>query len=589
MTSTRLALTLTWLTCGLALGCLGGARPEKAVGSALWLTPESGALEVAAQNRLAAQGLKEIYLDAAELDWSGDLRLRRIERAALPRRTPTTLVVHGLWLPQDHPPDGLATSLVSELTALRIEAEQSGILVVGFHFNVEPGENAESLGRTLGRLRTLLGKNVFVSARLGRKALEGPGAQAIADSVDYVVAMIYGQRPGEAEDPTAWDLQAVEKSFRQLEALRRPYFTGAITLGTASWRGRGGEAKGMTTAISLGELIQTRNLELKPGFSLLGIDRQVWEFVARGPAHVGDWTLATGDSIRVVRTATPFLEEFRRRVGAWESTHRLGDVFYRLRRESERLSLSVDNLAEVLAPDAAAPVLELAVEKLSSTERRWLVRLELANRSPESTDLALFRQQFRAATGRRRDDRTGRLGRVPAHRAPGRRREGHHAGISRGQHGAVLPAVAGGESLGGDRNRRAQADRADSCLDDFRELSARRWADPDDRAARVAVREALSAAGKAGARPRGWAVRGAAPRTGRGAAAPERARSCWWEWGSSPGGGSTFRRTSFCMPSVAGLREARSRDSRSIPMYGAAWLAELFPFRQLRAAPMPGV
>ena len=110
--------------------------------------------------------------------------------------------------------------------------------------------------------------------------------------------------------------------------------------------------------------------ELKPGFSLQGIDRQVWEFVARGPARAGPWNLATGDSIRVVRTATPFLEEFRRRLGAWESTHRLGDVLYRLRRDEERLSLSVDNLAEVLAPDAAAPILDLTLERVSASAGR---------------------------------------------------------------------------------------------------------------------------------------------------------------------------------------------------------------------------
>ena len=288
----------------------------------------------------------------------------------------------------------LGTALLSALGTLRVAAEQRGLVVQGFHFNVEPGEDAESLGQTLGHLRSLLGKDYFVSARLGRKDLEGPGAKAIAGGVDFVVSMIYGQKPGEPEDSTAWDLEAVEQSFRRLEALRRPYFTGAITLGTATWRGKRGEVKDTTTELSLGELIRARNLELKPGFSLLGIDRQVWEFVARGPAKVGQWNLAPGELIRVVRTATPFLEEYRRRVGAWESPHRRGDVFFRLRRATERLSLSVDNLADVLAPDAAAPVLDLSVERVASDDRRWLVRLVLANHSTESTDLAYFDSNF---------------------------------------------------------------------------------------------------------------------------------------------------------------------------------------------------
>ena len=397
MSSVRVAAPLLVLIAGLAGlagGCLGGARPEKAGGSALWLTRDSGELTAAAQNRLAALGLKEIYLDAAELDWSGTVHLRRIKAPAIPRRTPTTLVVSGLWLPGDRPPEAMATALRSELSALRIEAEQVGLLVTGFHFAVEPGESAESLGRTLARLRASLGSNTFLSASLGRKALEGPGAQAIADGVDFVVSLLYGQRPGEAEDPTAWDLEAVEENFRRLEALERPYFAGAVTLGTATWRGRDGRSKGFSTMLSLGELIGARNLELRPGFSLLGIDRQVWEFVARGPARAGEWNLPPGDSIRVVRSATPFMEEFRRRVGAWESTHRLGEVFYRLPREGERLSLSVDNLVDVLAPSAAAPVLDLTLERVAASDRRWLVRVNLANRSSESTDLAYFDSNF---------------------------------------------------------------------------------------------------------------------------------------------------------------------------------------------------
>lgn len=394
MTSQR-SVFLTFLVFGgLFAGCFGGSRPQKQPDSALWLTADSGEFGAEAQSRLAALGLKEVFLDAAELEWAGNPRLRRLAAPTIPRRTPATLVVSGRWLPGDRPPDGLATALLSELSALRVEAEQRGLVVVGYHFEVEAGDYAESLAKTLGRLRTLLGSNYFVSAGFGRKALAGPQAKTIADGVDFVVGMIYGQRPGEAEDPTAWDLVSVEESFRRLEGLKRPYFTGAVTLGTAALRGLDGETRAVSTALSLRDLIQARNLELKPGFSLQGIDRQVWEFVARGPAHAGPWDLAPGESIRVVRTATPFLEEFRRRLGAWESTHRLGDVLYRLRRDDERLSLSVDNLADVLAPNAAAPVLDLSLEKVSASANRWIVKVRLANRSSESTDLAYFDSNF---------------------------------------------------------------------------------------------------------------------------------------------------------------------------------------------------
>lgn len=394
MTSPRLACLTLLLLCGLTAGCFGGARPQKAAGSVLWLTADSGELDAAAQSRLAALGLKEIFLDAAEIEWRGNPHLRPIAAPPVPRGTRTTLVVSGRWSPGDRPPDGLATALVSELSSLRVAAEQRGLAVVGYHFEVEAGEHAESLGKTLGRLRTLLGSSYFVSAGFGRKALAAPEARTIAAGVDFVVGTIYGQRPGESEDPAAWDLEAVEESFHRLEALERPYFTGAVTLGTAALRGRQGETREISTALSLGELIRARNLELKPGFSLQGIDRQVWEFAARGPARAGPWTLAPGESIRVVRTATPFLEEFRRRLGAWESARRLGDALYRLRRDDERLSLSVDNLADVLAPDAAAPALDLALERVSTSGGRWVVRVRLANRSSESTDLAFFDSNY---------------------------------------------------------------------------------------------------------------------------------------------------------------------------------------------------
>jgi len=393
MNSTRAATSLL-LSCCLALGCFGGSRPDKAPGSALWLTRDSGPFDAAAQSRLAALGLKEVYVDAAAIEWQGNPHLRAIEAPAISRGTSTTLVIRGFWSPGDRPPDGLATALVSELSTLRVAAEQRGLRVVGYHFEVEPGEHAESLGKTLGRLRTLLGGGYFVSAGIGRKALALPETQQIADGVDFVVSLIYGQRPGESEDPSAWDLQAVEESFRRLEALGRPYLTGAVTIGAATWRGKGGETREVSTSLSLGELIRARGLELKPGFSLQGIDRQVWEFVTRGAVAVGPWNLSAGDSIRVVRTATPYLEEFRRRLGAWESTRRLGDVLYRLRRDEERLSLSVDNLADVLAPDAAAPVLDLTLERVSAAAGRWVVRVQLTNRSSESTDLAFFDSNF---------------------------------------------------------------------------------------------------------------------------------------------------------------------------------------------------
>lgn len=377
-----------------ALGCFGGSTEPKPSGSALWLASDSGELVAEDQARFAGLGLKEVFLDAGDLVWDEALSIRRRELPTVPKRTPSTLAVHGLWLPGEREPLDLAKVLLAELLALRIEAEQSDILVIGYHFTVEPGERGEHFAKTLAALHRKLDGKAFLSLSFDRRQLDGPDAKLIASAVDFVVCFLYGQYPGEAEDPTAWDLQAVEGNFRKLEALGRPYLTGAITLGTAYLHDRTGKPRSRTTLLSLGELVNGRQLELKPGFTLEGIDRQVFEFVAQGPTTIGEWRLDRGESIRIVRTATPLMEEFRRRVGAWESPMRLGEVYYRLPRAGERLSLSAENLATVLGPENSRPELDLSIARAMDSGERWIVSVRLENRGGESSDLAFFDNNF---------------------------------------------------------------------------------------------------------------------------------------------------------------------------------------------------
>jgi hypothetical protein len=380
----------------LAGACFGGPSEPKRPGSALWLAAESGELASADQVRLAAVGLTEVFLEAATLSWGADavptLEQRRLPR--VPRRTPTTLVVSGPWLPGEREPSDVADRLHSALLARRIEAEQSDLLVVGYHLEVDPAERGEHYAKTLASLRRRLDGKAFLSIGIDRRALESEWARAAAESCDFVASFLYGQRPSEPEDPDAWDLEAVEGTFRKLEALRRPYFTGAIILGTASLRARGRAETATTTELGLGELVNSRRLELRPGFSLQGIDRQVFEFAALEPTSVGEWRLERGDVVRVVKTATPLVEEFRRRVGAWESPLRLGDLYYRLPRADERLSLSARNLETVLGPASSEPELALAVERSLATKDRWVLRVRLENRSEESSDLSFFDNNY---------------------------------------------------------------------------------------------------------------------------------------------------------------------------------------------------
>lgn len=378
----------------VCVACLGRSLEPKARGSSLWLASDSGELTAAHQSKLAGLGLREVFLDAGDLEWNGAPAIRRRALPNVPRRTTSTLVVYGQWLPGERKPAEVGKLLLAELLALRIEAEQAGVLVSGYHFEVDPGERGEAYARSLATVRRALAGSAFLSVGLSRRQLDLPQAKAIAAAADFVVSFLYGQRPAEAEDPTAWDLESVEQNFRKLEALDRPYLTGAVTLGSAQHRERGGSRKASTTVLSLGEVVRNPALELKPGFSLQGVDRQVWEFVAQKRARVGEWTLERGESVRVVRTATPLMEEFRRRVGAWESERHLGEIYYRLPRPGERLSLSVENLAAVLGPESSALELTLSLTRSIASRQTWIVTARLENRSTESSDLAYFENNY---------------------------------------------------------------------------------------------------------------------------------------------------------------------------------------------------
>jgi hypothetical protein len=373
-------------------GCFGADAPRKGRLSALWLAPRSAAVDAGTLARLEALGLSELFVEAAALEWSGAeprFVIGRLTPAA--RRLPVTLVVTGDWPAAELRPPHVSDRLHGEVDRLRIAAERAGLLAVGIHFDVAaPADRLESYGETLTRLRKSLEGRLFLSADVERQQLGDSRLAAVARGVDFLVCFLYGQRSGEREDPSAWDLQSVEGNVQLLERLARPYLLGAVTLGTATLRGRDGLARASGTEGDLRALVDNPKLELKPGFSLEGVDRQILEFVARSPTAVGGWSLAAGDSVRVVKTATPFLEEFLRRTGAWESPNRLGDLFYRQPAATERLSVGAAGLEAALAPSSAQPALALELERRFRSERSWRVRVRLRNTGSEPTDLAYF-------------------------------------------------------------------------------------------------------------------------------------------------------------------------------------------------------
>ena len=395
MTPRTGALLLTLAAALASGGCFAERRAPKPPGTAVWIGAASNAPDAAGLGRLADQGVTEYFVEAARLDWDGGRpRVRPVPPSRAARQDRTTLVISGTWPVAEIDVEAAASELAQALAGLRLTAERDGRLPVGVHFDVDAGAALPGYGRALARLRREMDARLYLSATVTRAEIERPELAELAEAVDFLVVFAYGQRPGEPEDPDAWDLQAVEAGVRRLDALGRPYLLGAVTVGTAIWRDRSGKTRGTSAELDLAELVREPRLELKRGFSLEGIDRQVYEFRARSPLVVGAWALSSGESVRVVRAATSNVEELLRRVGVWQAGGLLGPVFWRLPSASERMSLSAANLADALAPEASLPELEILVERPSARRDEWQVVLTLVSGNDESTDLAFFDSNY---------------------------------------------------------------------------------------------------------------------------------------------------------------------------------------------------
>lgn len=389
------ALALSVLTL-VALGaCAGGRREARAPGAAVWLSGRAAPLDLPVLDRLHTGGVADFFVEAAGLEWTGaGVELQRHELPRLPRRERVTLVVSGERPPAGVDTQAAAKQLAAALDGLRLAAEGAGLLPTGIHFDSAAGARLATTATLMAELRDALDGRLHLSASVGRGDLDDPELPKLAEEVDFLVAFLYGQRPGEPEDARNWDLQEVEKGVARLEQLGRHYYLVAASAGSASLRDRRDSTRGISTSLELGALVRDGRLELKRGFSLEGIDRQVYEFRAKAPLAVGDWQLAPGDSVRVVRAATSNLEEFLRRCGAWGTERMLGPLFFRLPEPGERLVLSAANLAAALDPEPSRPRIDLEVEALESRPGSRTVRLRLVSHNDESTDLAFFEANY---------------------------------------------------------------------------------------------------------------------------------------------------------------------------------------------------
>lgn len=375
--------------------CGGDARRQRPAGSAMWVDAAAEPLPVAAWSRLEAAGIGELFLDAARVEWSGaSAAVEALPLPGVPRRVRAMLVARGEWPAGAVDAAAAARSLAAPLEPIRRRAEASGVVVSGWHFDFE-GPLAEAQGEVVEALRDELPAELLLAVTVSRQALAREAVREALEPADLAVAFLYGTREGEADAPEAWDLQHVQAGVRRLEALGEPYLVGAVTRGVAVQL-RGGRPVAELAGASLAELAWNRSLRLQHGFSLAGLDRQVYEFAAQAPTRVAGAQLRSGDLVRVVGTSSAHVKELRRTIAAAAGESHLGELYYRLPHAGESLSLGVDNLLYAAAEgeEPPTPRPQLVVETLSRAPGRLVVRLTLANASGEPSDLGQVESNF---------------------------------------------------------------------------------------------------------------------------------------------------------------------------------------------------
>lgn len=384
----------------LAGGCWNGlGGPTRPPASALWLAADTVLPAAGTLGRLRALGVGEIFLEAGHIDTSG--RLVRHAVAELPPGTAVTLVVTG---GQRHVDTALAGRVDGDLRQLRFEAEGRGLVPIGLHFDLPAIIDLEAYAGFLDAVSDAGDRSLFLSCSLPRLWLERGGVGDVVDAVDAVVAFLYGQRPGEAEAPLAWDFVAVERGLERLEALGGRYFLGVSTLGLAYPLAGDGDA---VTAARLRDFLWGGRFNLEPGFSLEGVNRMVYSVVANQDTSIGAWQLKRRDRVRIVRLAAAHIEEIQRLRGAWQLPGLLGVVYYRVPREGEKLSISTETLAAALEPTPATPRLSLEASLRRATGGGFIFRFGVSNHGPGTTELSVLENNILQVTVER-----GNVGRV---------------------------------------------------------------------------------------------------------------------------------------------------------------------------------
>ncbi|MEM9553144.1 MAG: hypothetical protein AAGC60_02720 [Acidobacteriota bacterium] len=401
--ASTLTLTLALFLILAVAGCggggdeipwLGGGK-DKAPASAVWITPRSGDLSANEIARLKGFGVTEVYLTAARLTGTPGTPLESYEITPPEGSMPSNLVLEGTFDLEADAVAAYAESVTDAARQLRFDIESRGALVVGVHFDIHDVRDPQAYAAFLERVRDGLDDELFLSASIPRGWDERPGAREVARAVDYFVAFLYGQRLGETESGAAWDFLELERSVRVLDEWGVPYQVGVVLLGSARLLGTNGTVHAVTSEMSLQDIVRNRRLDMKPAFSLEGVNRRVYEVTSSRGGRLGEWKLGRGEMVRVVRAAASDIEELLRLLDVWNLPNHRGQAYYRVPGAEEDLSLQVESLLAALDTSREAePDLALETTLQRRTGRGWLMRFSIQNRNGEFTELATLDNNF---------------------------------------------------------------------------------------------------------------------------------------------------------------------------------------------------
>lgn len=410
-----LAVLLTSAVClALAAAC---SSPEtglrKKAGSAVWATPDDlQHLSTEARQALRDGGVREVFLVAGrgvtEADGSVGISVELGRgTASSSARLPVTLVVR----PGEDAAEGfgvrgsgaaeaaVADGWAAALRRLRLDAQETGLAVVGYHLDLVPPRGEDALaayGRTLGLLRERLDEDLFLSASLDPAALAAPAAAEVAAGLDFAAAWLYGPRtdggPGPRGD-AAWSLQEAEAGLARLAELKLPFLLGVGIVGRLQRLDDGGE---WTSVASLGRLFRTPGLAPAVAGGLEVLDRQSYGFRADRALRVGEWSLQRGDEVRVTRLSSYHLRRAAERAESVAPGLHLGQLYHRLRRPGEELTLPASALAGANS-GGIEPQIEVTVEPVegrSAGRGSRLFRVRLANRGAQPTEVAFYDNNY---------------------------------------------------------------------------------------------------------------------------------------------------------------------------------------------------